>query len=185
MKIISSEMIRYNVNEIVTKEEMNELKILSCFFCNRSMTFDKLNLIHHANGNPLDNRKCNLITLCSSCHSKIHAISALLEDNSIEFDIIAEKEMMQLRNSRCSECGYLPDDEERRNHVHHINRNHFDNRRENLQTLCTTCHGKTRRGVKRKDENFLNVVELMKKVDKEAYDLIEVVTEKYRMLEAN
>lgn len=41
----------------------------------------------------------------------------------------------KLRKSACEQCGT-----EKNLHAHHINRDWSDNRPENIQTLCATCH---------------------------------------------
>lgn len=42
-----------------------------CEICRMEPPPDKLH-VHHLNENPADNRPDNLITLCQSCHTKIH-----------------------------------------------------------------------------------------------------------------
>lgn len=40
-----------------------------CYFCLKDSQ-----IIHHINQNNKDNRNCNLIPLCKSCHNKIHRV---------------------------------------------------------------------------------------------------------------
>lgn len=62
------------------KDFSNELKAFIkdrdnyiCQICSRDVYRSRHGHIHHINGNKADNNLDNLILLCSSCHSKIHA----------------------------------------------------------------------------------------------------------------
>lgn len=48
------------------------------------------------------------------------------------------KTVLKRNNYTCQECGFVCSSHQE---VHHINGDHNDNRLENLETLCTYCHG--------------------------------------------
>ena len=45
--------------------------------------------------------------------------------------------LLQIRGKKCERCGYQS---ENILQVHHLNKNHSDNRIENLQIICPNCH---------------------------------------------
>jgi hypothetical protein len=64
-------------------------------------------------------------------------ISAPTNDYPEGFDEIS-RSIKRARNYKCEECGLKPED--RFVHVHHVNGQKNDNRRENLRVLCLGCH---------------------------------------------
>lgn len=50
------------------KDKFKKIFPNRCYFCKKRYSLIK----HHRNQNPKDNIKRNLITLCSSCHKKLH-----------------------------------------------------------------------------------------------------------------
>ena len=75
-------------------------------------------------------------------------LNEILKEN-ISFKSSSLKERLikeGLKEDRCERCGekYNKFGEKLTLELHHINGNHYDNRLENLQILCTDCHSKTK-----------------------------------------
>jgi len=71
---------------------------------------------------------------CSNCNWKKHYFGGL-------YWIVLKRDNYTCKD--CKKIKYIRG--ERTINVHHINDNHFDNRLENLETLCIRCHAKKRK----------------------------------------
>jgi len=60
---------RYRANEAYARKRGQKHRKPKCEFCGD----DKKLAAHHINGDPWDNRPCNIGTLCGHCHRRMHS----------------------------------------------------------------------------------------------------------------
>lgn len=133
-------MTQHNVEDFLNDAEHEAFRKGKCELCEKPWRLLAKNIVHHSNGNRLDGRKTNLMTLCLSCHVNLHLQRVMTECVSNEYGIVTLREYEELRYSECEECKYIPDNNNDKNLVHHLNRNRHDNRKDNITTLCKRCH---------------------------------------------
>ena len=67
---------------------------------------------------------------------------SILLETGVEWNKILKEKVKKRDNYTCQKCGKTEKESKYKFHVHHINADKFDNRMENLETLCSSCHGK-------------------------------------------
>lgn len=77
--------------------------------------------------------------MCSSCDDKRYKIKPRykkkLTDNEHELRFNYKK----FKKLHCEECGFIPEHKCQLD-VDHVDGDHSNNKKENLQTLCANCH---------------------------------------------
>ncbi len=170
---MKTQEIKCKYCEIVFDVETRELKRGNGKYCSRSccgkakkghrtktpnVTCAFCGTAFYKNASKRKNSKSNLYFCCRNHKDKAQRIGGLSEIQPGHYNTGTSRyRQIAFRNHehKCNKCSY---DFKPVLIVHHMNRNRCDNRPENLEILCPTCHAETHYRAKEMD-HFINLVE--------------------------
>lgn len=126
-----------------SKQLKDKIRVRDKFICQKcgipELELTRRLLIHHIDKNPKNCSEENLMSVCKSCHIKIHQkdLHSGINIRRKEASFKIKRYIKDKFNNRCVFCG-----NNEKIIIHHIDNNSFNNIENNLQLVCRKCHYK-------------------------------------------